>query len=80
MIKYHLPNYLTSINGRDPVWQPRYYRYNIFSPEKMKEKINYIHENPVRIGLVNRPEDWAYGSARYYISGKSVGLPIEFPG
>jgi len=36
----------------------------------------------ILLGLVffNRAEDWAYGSARYNISGKSLGLPIEFQG
>ena len=30
------------------------------------EKINYIHNNPVEEGLVFRPEDYVYRSARDY--------------
>lgn len=34
------------------------------------EKLNYIHENPVKAGIVEFPEDYLYGSARDY-----AGLP-----
>jgi putative transposase len=80
LMKNDLPNYLTQFDVRDPVWQPRYYSFNIFSAKKLKEKIDYIHENSVRAGLVDHPGDWIYSSAGYYLSGKSVGLPIEAPG
>jgi len=80
LMKNDLKNYLTHIDERDPIWQSRYYSFNIFSMKKLKEKIDYMHENPVRAGLVLHSEDWAYSSARHYLSGKSVGLPIEAPG
>ena len=31
------------------------------------QKLNYIHLNPVRAGLVEKAEDWLYGSARNYM-------------
>ena len=34
--------------------------------------------NPDKL-VVNSPEQWKFSSARYYILGKSVGLPIEIP-
>ena len=42
------------------------YDRNIFSIEEIYEKINYIHKNPVRKGLVNHPEDWVWSSYRAY--------------
>ena len=30
------------------------------------------HHNPVRIGVVERPEDWVYSSARDYAGGKGL--------
>ena len=30
------------------------------------QKLNYMHENPVRKGFVERPEDWEFSSASWY--------------
>lgn len=37
------------------------------------EKIDYVHENPVRAGIVHYPEEYIYSSAIDY-SGKAKGL------
>ena len=37
---------------------------NIFSRDEFEEKIKYTHWNPVKRGLVRRPEDWAWSSFR----------------
>ena len=45
-------------------WQPGGgYDRNILGGPEFNEKIRYIHENPVRRGLVEHPEDWAWSSA-----------------
>jgi putative transposase len=79
-LKENLIQYKNHFDIRDPVWQPKYYDFNLYSPDKIMEKVNYMHANPVRAGLVKRPEDWIYSSARFYIEGKCVGLPIAYPG
>ena len=33
----------------------------------MRQKLDYIHQNPIRRGYVDKPEDWRYSSARNYI-------------
>jgi putative transposase len=45
-------------------WQsgPGYDR-NIRDDDELLEKIKYIHENPVKRGLVDRPEEWEWSSA-----------------
>ena len=48
----------------------------MYSDDKVREKLIYMHENPVRAGLVARPCDWPFSSARYYEQGRSVGVPI----
>jgi putative transposase len=30
------------------------------------EKLNYLHNNPVRSGIVERPEEYIYSSAKNY--------------
>jgi putative transposase len=61
---------------KSPVWQAKYYVFNVYSRAKLEEKLNYMHLNPVRAGLVERPGQWRWSSARYYESKKSVGVPI----
>jgi putative transposase len=40
------------------------YDRNIFSQAEQDEKTQYIHENPIRRGLVQSIEDWRWSSAR----------------
>jgi len=42
------------------------YDRNLFNAEEVCEKINYIHDNPVRRGLAKDPAKWLWSSARYY--------------
>jgi len=43
-------------------WQRRFYDFNVWSHAKKKEKLHYIHANPVRERLVQHPKDWAWSS------------------
>ncbi|MDA0810441.1 MAG: transposase [Planctomycetota bacterium] len=79
LFRKQFPNYLTDIGVSDPIWQARYYGFNIWSRKKAEEKLDYMHMNPVRAGLVNRAVDWRWSSARWYIEHRSVGLPIFWP-
>jgi putative transposase len=60
-----------------PFWLPRYYDFNVWSEEKRIEKLRYIHRNPVRRGLVERPEDWAWSSFCHYATGVEGAVEIE---
>ncbi|MCA9075506.1 MAG: transposase [Planctomycetaceae bacterium] len=72
------PQYWSQVE-RTAVWQPRYYGFNVFSREKLEEKLTYMHLNPVRAGFVEKAVEWPYSSARWYEQHKSVGLPIRWP-
>jgi putative transposase len=54
------------------VWQEGFHPQQIVSEEMLQQKIDYLHHNPVRAGLVERPEDWVYSSARDYAGGKGL--------
>jgi putative transposase len=41
------------------VWQARYYDFIVRTEVKKREKLRYIHRNPVRRGLVLEPDQWA---------------------
>ena len=73
-----IKNLRTIRSGRDVIcfWQRRYYDFNIKTIDKLEEKLNYIHENPVRKGLVKSAGEYKWSSAPWYFSGKSVGLEI----
>jgi putative transposase len=47
-------------------WQERFYDFNVYSEGKRKEKLNYMHANPVKRGLVAHPKDWAWSSWNFY--------------
>jgi len=48
------------------VWQRRFYDFVVWSEKKRIEKLNYMHFNPVKRGLVEAPELWLWSSSRYY--------------
>jgi REP element-mobilizing transposase RayT len=47
-------------------WQDDNYVENIVSYDFYRQKLNYIHENPVRQEIVAKAEDYLYSSARNY--------------
>ncbi|HYF50257.1 MAG TPA: transposase [Planctomycetota bacterium] len=71
-----LPQYAQTFPADDPVWQRRSYDFNVVTEKKVLEKLEYIHNNPVKAGLVTEPCEWPFSSARFYLQGKSVGLPV----
>ncbi len=60
-----------------PFWQTRYYDFNVHNERKRIEKLRYMHRNPVRRGLVGKPEDWPWSSFRHYATGEIGAVEIE---
>ncbi len=58
------------------VWQEGYHPQEMSNNLILKQKIEYIHYNPVRKGYVETPEDWKYSSARYYALSEENDLKI----
>ena len=48
------------------VWQDGYHAEEVFSNRWIREKINYIHQNPVKQKIVVEPEHYYFSSARNY--------------
>ena len=55
-------------------WQGKAHVVPIGNIEQASIKLRYIHQNPVRAGLVERAEDWPYSSARWYEAGEGPVL------
>ena len=73
-----LLQYAGKIGAEEPFWQAKYYSFNLYGEEKVREKLHYMHENPVRAGLVKCICDWPWSSARHYEQNRSVGVEIEW--
>jgi hypothetical protein len=59
------------------LWQRRFYPFNVFSEKKRQEKLNYMHNNPVKRGLVSAPGDWPWSSWRFYYLQDASILPMD---
>jgi REP element-mobilizing transposase RayT len=59
------------------VWQSSSHPQLMDYDEKLFQKTEYIHHNPVRKGFVEDPENWAYSSARNYISNGASIIEIQ---
>lgn len=58
-------------------WQDKSHPIELNTTELIEQRINYIHENPVRTGMVSNPEDYLYSSARNYAELSNV-LEIDY--
>jgi putative transposase len=52
--------------SRYQVWEEGSHPQLIESEIMMRQKLDYIHQNPVKRGYVDQPEHWRYSSARNY--------------
>ena len=49
------------------IWQDEYHPEAIISMKWFRQKMEYMHLNPVWTGFVEKPEDWKYSSARNWL-------------
>ena len=59
------------------VWQDGNHPEMIMTQGFFEEKMNYIHENPLRKGLVTDPVAWKWSSIRAYIDGDDTPLEVD---
>lgn len=56
------------------IWQPRFFDRALRTVKEYHEKDEYIHQNPVRRGLVRRAEDWRWSSAHEYSGATKAAM------
>lgn len=79
-------NYLSSLdklhhedwkrNHRYSLWQHESNTFQVFSESMFMQKVNYIHLNPVRAGLVERAVDYRWSSARIWQRCETEDEPL----
>ncbi len=60
------------------VWQDGNHPELLYSAKFMRQKLDYIHNNPVADEIVDEPEEYRYSSARNYCSNRKGYLELEF--
>jgi putative transposase len=68
-----------TLQGKGKFWQDGFDDVILFSEEQFNVKLNYIHYNPVKAGLVNAPVDWIYSSYKNWNEGVAESsVQIDF--
>jgi len=70
LLKYY--SKYNSSNIKYQMWKNDNHPVELFSDMWISRRINYIHQNPVRAGIVRNPEDYLYSSASNYQSKESI--------
>ncbi len=63
--------------GGTPFWQARYFDHNVRNSAGFVTQLRYIHRNPVKRGLCNRPEDWPWSSFKAWATGENGIVEVE---
>ncbi len=63
-------------NSKFQLWTHENHAEHIFTDKFVCQKVEYIHMNPVRAGVVRAPESYIYSSASNYAGLESV-LDVE---
>jgi hypothetical protein len=59
------------------VWRRRFYPFGVSSEKQRLGKLNYMHGNPVKCGLVASPQQWPWSSFRFYYLNDSSVLSMD---
>ena len=59
------------------VWQEGSHPQAITTDAMMLQKLEYLHNNPVKRGLVASPEHWRYSSAHEWLAGAAVEMRCD---
>jgi putative transposase len=76
LVRLHLPETVHD-HSTYRVWQRRFHPFNVYTEKKREEKINYMHNNPVKRGLVHHPGEWPWSSWRFYYRGDVSLLAMD---
>jgi putative transposase len=84
-LKGRAPEFLEKLRDAQPNGEVHYrfwqrgggYDRNVFEPDTLRQMVEYIHNNPVRRGLVEKATDWVWSSARFYAGMRPVPMAMD---
>lgn len=77
MLKGSFASKLNKMKGEEgKLWQKSFYDECILDPSELIKKLEYIHNNPLKSGLVNSPEEYLFSSYNHYVHTPYSPNPI----
>ena len=74
-----LDKYKSTQNDREyQFWERRTYKATMYSRTVLEQKLDYIHNNPVKAELCQLPEEYSYSSASYYMDNSENELITHY--
>ena len=85
-VRHEAPAFLAQMKDRQPTGKVHHrfwrrgggYDRNVVEPDTAWKEIEYLHDNPVRRGLVARAEEWLWSSAADYAALRDGPLRIDW--
>jgi REP element-mobilizing transposase RayT len=65
------------LGSKGGIWQARFYERALRTPNDVEEAIGYVHDNPIKAGLADRPEDYNWSSYRACILGDPTPIDVD---
>jgi putative transposase len=75
-----LDRWATATTNAKPIWMTRGVDFNITTYDRLIQKLDYCHNNPVKRGLVGRPEAWLWCSINHYEKRGEAMLAMDWDG
>jgi len=77
-LKLHTAREIGALLGsKGGIWQARFYERALRTPKDVEEAIVYVHDNPIRAGLADSPEDYYWSSYRACILGEPTPIDVD---
>lgn len=77
LLQFYTHNARAVPNQKRKLWTARFDDEVIRNPEMLIAKLEYIHNNPVKAGLVEEPQEYRYSSAKDYLSEEKSMLEVD---
>ena len=59
------------------IWQARFYERALRTPKDVEDALVYVHDNPVKAGLTEKPEDYDWSSYRACVLGEPTPIEVD---
>lgn len=69
--------YNNSARSDAQVWETRYADTHVYGPERTAARLAFMHQEPVKAGLVQTPTEWEWSSARFYAGQPDGVVTVE---
>ena len=64
-------------NSHYQLWTHENHAIELSTTQMMEQRLNYLHQNPVKAGIVEKAEDYLYSSARNYCDNRDYLMEID---